>query len=90
MGISETKRGKYAIQCFSLLSSFRISYVVKGVDSVTMNYEKILSTSTNKMMSEGLPPMSFNFSSKIGPLSWLVALMMVRVTVALFKLRAQR
>ena len=88
VGMSETKRGRYGIQCFSLLSSFRISYVVKGVDSVTMNYEKILSASTNKMMSEGLSPRSLNFFSKIASLSWVAGVMMV--TVALFKLRPQR
>ena len=86
MGISETKRGRYDIQCFSLLSSFRISYVVKGVYSVIMNYEKLLSIKTNKMTFES-SPRSLNFFSKIGPLSWVVALMIVRVTVALYKLR---
>ena len=78
MGIGEMKWGRYGIQCFSQLSSSRISYVVKGVDSVIMNYEKLLSISTNKMTSEGLSPRSVNFSSKIGPLSRVVALMVVR------------
>jgi hypothetical protein len=90
VGISEMKWGRYAIPCFSQISSFRISYVVKGVDSVTMKYEKLLFISTNKMTSAGLSPMSLNFSSKIEPSSWVVAFMMVRVTVALFKLRPQR
>ena len=79
MGTSETKRGRYALQCFSLLSSFRISYVVKGVDSITMNYEKILSTSTNKMMPEDLPSRSLSFFSKIASLSWVAGVMMVKV-----------
>ena len=86
VGISKTKRGRYAIQCFSQLSSFRISYLVKGVDSVIMNYEKLLSINTNKMTFES-SSRSLNFFSKIGPLPWVVAFMMVRVTVALFKLR---
>ena len=66
--------------------------MVKGVDSVTMNYEKILSTSTNKMTSEGLSPSLrfLNIFIKIGSLSWLVMVMMVKITVALFKLRPQR
>jgi hypothetical protein len=57
---------------------------------VTMNYEKLLSISTNKMTSAGLSPRSLNFSSKIKLSSWVVAFMMVRITVALFKLRPQR
>ena len=89
MGISKTKRGRYVIQYFSRLPSFRISYVVKRVDSVIMNYEKLLSISTNKMTFSS-SPRSLNFFSGIRPLSWVVALMMVRVTVALFRLRAQR
>ena len=39
VGISKTKRGRYAIQCFSGLPSFRISCVVKRVDSMIMAYE---------------------------------------------------
>ena len=88
--MSETKQGRYVIQCFSQLSSSRISYVVKGVDSAIVNNEKILSISTNKMTSEVLSPRSLNFFSKIASLSWAAAFMMVRVTVALFKLWPQR
>ena len=88
VGTSETKQGKYAIQCFSQLSSFRISYEVKGVDSVSLNYENILSASTNKTTSEGLSPRSFSFSSKMDSLSRVAAFMLVRV--GLFKLRPQR
>ena len=64
--------------------------MVKGVDSAIVNNEKILSISTNKMTSEVLSPRSLNFFSKIASLSWAVAFMIVRVTVALFKLCPQR
>ena len=87
MGINEA--GKI---CHTVLFPALVfpNILVKGVDSVIMNYERLLSMSTNKMTSESSSPRSLNFSSKIASLSWVVAFMMVRVTVALFKLRPQR